>query len=265
MSIADKYTTLTTEKIPKVYEAGYEKGKAEGGDTTEAYKQGVADGKQAEYDAFWDSYQDNGNRTDYSHAFGGLGWNNDTFKPKYSIAPTNAYMIFRQCDCDFGDFEGDLVSYLGSLGVSLDFSNAINTGYLFALASKITHIGEINAKGTGSNTVFDCCFQNCYALKTIDKLTFNQGKTAEFGTASFLNCTALENVIMEGVIANNGLNLQHSTKLSKASLENIIGCLSKDASGKTVTFSKTAVDNAFTEAEWDKILEENSNWTFSLK
>ena len=40
MSIAEKLTTVA-ENVPKVYEAG----------------------KKAEYDAFWDKYQNNGKRT----------------------------------------------------------------------------------------------------------------------------------------------------------------------------------------------------------
>lgn len=204
---------------------------------------GVASGN----DAFWDSYQNNGNREDYSHAFGGVGWNNKTFTPKCDIEPTSAYMIFRQCD-----FEGDLVEYLKSLGVKLDFSKATNTGYMFALASKITHIGVINALNTKSNTVFDCCFQNCSALHTIDKLIFDPGITAEFGTASFANCTALENITMDGEIyhgtGNNILNLKDSKKLSKKSILSIIEHLSEDekiTAPQTATLSREAVENAF--------------------
>jgi hypothetical protein len=40
---------------------------------------------KAERDAFWEIYQDHGNRTDYTHAFAGYGWTYETYHPKYSI------------------------------------------------------------------------------------------------------------------------------------------------------------------------------------
>ena len=71
------------DAVNGVYMAGYGK----------AYNEGEADGveigkqlgKQAEYDRFWDAYQNYGNRTDYSSGFRGLGWTDDTYNPKYPI------------------------------------------------------------------------------------------------------------------------------------------------------------------------------------
>lgn len=45
-------------------------------------------GKQAQYDAFWDKFQNYGNRTKYPYAFYGDGWTTDILKPKYSIELT---------------------------------------------------------------------------------------------------------------------------------------------------------------------------------
>ena len=47
---------LAAENMPKVYDSAYNQG----------FKKGIEQGKQAEYDEFWDAYQDNGNRTSYS-------------------------------------------------------------------------------------------------------------------------------------------------------------------------------------------------------
>lgn len=60
MSIAEKLTTVA-ENQQRVYDAG----------------------KQAEYDRFWDAYQQNGTRGSYSYAFGGVAWTDETLKPKY--------------------------------------------------------------------------------------------------------------------------------------------------------------------------------------
>lgn len=61
MSIADKLTTIA-ENQQKVYDAG----------------------KQAEYDRFWDNFQDYGEANVGSNAFM-YGWNDESFNPKYPI------------------------------------------------------------------------------------------------------------------------------------------------------------------------------------
>lgn len=71
------------------HEAGYRYGLEEGHD------EGYAAGQQAEYDAFWDVCQENGYRTNYSFAFGGYGWRDSVYNPKYPIVATNtAYSTF---------------------------------------------------------------------------------------------------------------------------------------------------------------------------
>lgn len=42
-------------------------------------------GQQAEYDRFWDEYQQNGTRTNYSYAFAGSAWTDASATPKYPI------------------------------------------------------------------------------------------------------------------------------------------------------------------------------------
>jgi hypothetical protein len=57
---------------------------ATGGDGG-SYEQGVTDGKKAEYEAFWDSYQQQGNKNSYYQAFANGHWNNSTYNPKHPI------------------------------------------------------------------------------------------------------------------------------------------------------------------------------------
>jgi hypothetical protein len=74
MSVAEKLTTIA-ENMPKVYEAG----------------------QKSEYDRFWDSYQYNGGAIYYPYSFAGFGWRDETFKPKYNVAPVGyAEGMFRQ-------------------------------------------------------------------------------------------------------------------------------------------------------------------------
>lgn len=90
--IADKIREKTGEtelikpsefasKIEDVYVAGQNAGG--GGSDAPTYEQGVADGKQAEYDRFWDAYQESGNRSVYQYAFS--SWTDDVYDPKYPI------------------------------------------------------------------------------------------------------------------------------------------------------------------------------------
>ena len=78
------------------YAEGFEAGKAEsGGSDDGGYDKGYTDGQEAERSAFWDIYQDNGNRTVYQNAFSGAGWNDETFTPKYDMKPTSAVQMYK--------------------------------------------------------------------------------------------------------------------------------------------------------------------------
>lgn len=70
-------------KIDEVYTAGQNAGG--GGSDAPTYEQGFEDGKIAERDAFWDAYQDSGNRRNYTYAFYQSSWVDDIYHPKYPI------------------------------------------------------------------------------------------------------------------------------------------------------------------------------------
>ena len=215
-------------------------------------------GRQAQYDAFWDEFQGNGTRTSYDEGFAGVGWTSKTFKPKYSIVPNTAYMIFRDNQAGI-----DLVDYCEKNGITVDFSQVTNVRYAFYNAafthlgvldfSKIVHTGEL----TG---IFNWC-----GAKTVDllKLSATQGSYS----STFTSWGALENITIEGSISCNGASFAQSTKLTKASITSIVNSLSATTSGFTITLSKTAVTTAFgsTEsAEWNALIAPKSNWTISL-
>ena len=182
-------------------------------------------GKKSEYDRFWDNYQEYGNRTFYFGAFSGWGWADETFAPKYPI----------------------ICKASGSVTYMFGQSNITDI-----------YVPIIVDYSVGSLTTM---FINASKLKTIREL--NIVETLRFSN-TFDNCHTLENITITGIIGQNGLNFQWSTKLSKASIENIISCLSTTTSGLTVTLSKTAVDAAFTETEWETLIATKPNWTISL-
>lgn len=135
--------------IDDVYAAGYEKGKAEGGggvDYDTVFADGREQGKQDAYDAFWDTYQLNGDRTNYSNAFAGHGWDDDVFKPKYPLNISIADSMFA----------GNM--YLTYIDHDLDFSNSTSNTYLFSSAISLKRIKSIRFNNAGKNSyIFAAC------------------------------------------------------------------------------------------------------------
>ena len=235
MSIAQKLTTIA-ENEPKVYDTGY--------------KAGI----NAQHKAFWDVFQDEGKRTNYSRAFYGEGWTDKTFKPIYDIQPTNAYYMF----CD-STISGDLIKILSEFGVSLDLSQATELVKCFA-ATDFTKIGEVNTTSAAS---LEALFLGSEKLETIDKLILkNDGSQNLY--RMFRRCYALKNLTVSGVIGT-ALGLGHAP-LSKASIESVIGAVS-EAKAVTLTLNKSAVISAFgsaSNAEWLALINTRPKCTVSL-
>lgn len=242
MTIADKITRAKAD-----YDAVYEAG------------------KKAQYDAFWDNFQSYGNRKDYKLAFSREGWNDETFKPKYNMRVTSATQMFEMSRIV------NLTKALKDNGVVLDTSKSTNVSNMFYYSQHIKQIPVIDVTNCSSNVIG--LFGTCRALETVEKLILkNDGSTVI--DRCFVNANSLRNIIIEGVIGQNGFDVQQSTKLSKASLTSIINALSATTSGLTVTLSKTAVNKAFetsagagdgsTSAEWQILIAPKSNWTISL-
>ncbi len=213
-------------------------------------------GKKAQHDEFWDVFQDYGNRVSYIGAF--AKWNKDIFKPKYNMQPTNAYYMFD----GFKD-NIDMVEYLNNLGITLDFSNCTSfTNFMFW--SKISRMGIVDSTAASSIT-----FYYAYMLKTIDLLILKADGTQSF---NFAGCGALKDITIQGVIGKT-CDMQ-SCPLSKESIISVINALSTTTAKLTITFKKTAINNAFginvddattypEGSEYYVLRNTKSNWTFS--
>lgn len=121
-------------------------------------------------------------------------------------------------------------------------------------------------------------FYACAMLKRIPRLIFNGAANVN---NMFYGCEALEELNAEGEITLS-LSLSDSPKLNKTSIESLVNILSSTTSGKTLTLSQTAVDNAFMELElapdgtidwcvpgiqsneWAELIATKSNWTINL-
>lgn len=181
-------------------------------------------GKQS----FHDDYQQGGIRTDYSCAYAGAGWTNDTFKPKHNIQPTNAYMMFRG-----SAITGDLVEILDELDVILDFSKTANTQYLFSVSS-FSRIGVIDITSSTNSIRADSLVNNCTNLEIIDKIIIDDTKPV-FNKNSFLRCPNLKYVGFEGLIIDS-LDFSTSPLLTDECVQGIIDHLATVATQQTLTF-----------------------------
>lgn len=240
MSIADKLTRIA-ENEQKVFEAG----------------------KKSEHDAFWSVLQNGGKRVLYSNAFYSMAWTKEIFKPKFSMHPTDMAACFFQFNNN-GE-QVDFVELAEEQGIEFDFSNTESFNMAFATGG-ISRLGTVDlAKATESTAKTNAIFYGAYnqkqGLQRIERLICHPKNL--FPSTVFQGCKFLEYVGFEGEIADS-LDLQWSPKLSRESIASLVRCLSDDVSGKTLTLSKTAVENAFTEAEWDTLESTKTNWTISL-
>lgn len=155
MSIAEKLVTIV-ENEQKVYKAG----------------------QKSEYDAFWDAFQENGNREYYDDAFRGICWKEEIFKPKYPLNNIkSAANMFNQTKMTNIDYD-------------LDFTNATNISYAFAYSQ----IERIKSVKFGSS----CAMSNAFSdAKKLTDLTVN-GKiyvNASFAQSSLLTLESLRSII----------------------------------------------------------------------
>lgn len=218
-----------------------------------------AAGMQSEYDRFWDTFQQNGNRTAYNFSLCGKGWNAATFRPKYSIRPTVCPNIFAYWD-DASAGMVDLVELCEELGIEIDTSKATSMDSMFNSNTIVCRVGAID---TTSADKIGGLFHWCLALRTIEKLIFRNDGTQTINDC-FLQCNVLENLTIEGVIGTSGTNCSDCKKLSKTSIISVVNALSSTTSGLSVTFSNTAVNNAFTTEEWATLAATKPNWTINL-
>ena len=229
-------------------------------------------GKQAEYDAFWDIVQQNGERTDYGFAFSADLWSKATFKPKYPIKPYGLNNTFAYWGWLTPSYAATLEPMDLREQCDLDTSNCANVSNVFYRNYLVYAIGVMDFRKATDNTTV-AVFRDAQNLETIEKVILKDSGTQNL--AQFCEgCAALKNITFEGVIGTS-TNFQWSTKLTEASIRSIINALSTTTSGLTLTLSKQAVDDAFrvvspegndgsTTAEWEHLCLTRSNWTITL-
>ena len=255
-SLADKFRSKlgTTVKInPQDFESKVD----------EVYSQG----KQEEYDTFWDTFQKNGNRTEYEYAFAWGGWTNEIFKPKYDITVElrNSGNMFA-----YSGITGSLKTILNNNGVTLTFSNASGGSYgarYIFVGTKFTELPVIDVSQAKGSQAIKSLFSLSTLIQSIEKLVMPTDCTG-YSTETFHRCYALENIDFGGTIKYS-LSFEHCP-LSADSVYNILNHIDTNeyAGTRTITLkttSKTAYNDKY--SDWDERVAQlttSGNWTFTL-
>ena len=228
MSISEKLTTIA-ENEQKVYDAG----------------------KQAEYDAFWDDFQQNGKKTDYRNSFGNRGWTQAIFKPKYDIRPANASNCFNLA-------LGLIDIRKETIGVDIDTSNCTNLDNFLNAAQSMKYVGVIDT--TNCKNLNNILY-NMPELVSVEKLILKND-----GSQGITNLITydyeLVDITIEGAIGVS-IPINSCTKLSHDSLMSFINALyDYKGSGKTYTLTLGSTNLAkLTDAE--KAVATEKGWTLA--
>ena len=206
-------------------------------------------GKQAEYDAFWDAYQNNGNQMPWgSQAFYGKWWNDVTFYPKYDIKPggggSNGYF--------FNNGVTNLRERIDGRGLKIIIPQGIYLTMFFRDSSTV----ELPDFDTSPSAQFAEYCQNAKSLVTIPRINLTNATNIN---NAFSGTTSLKNITFEGVIPIS-INFQHSP-LSVASSKNAIKHLKNyNGTDKAGTCTVTFKASAFEELEAAGLAEEDNEW-----
>lgn len=113
-------------------------------------------------------------------------------------------------------------------------------------------------------------FNNAMSLQKITSITFSSSSVN--GSNMFASCGSLVDITVNGVIPFD--IVFGGCPLSKDSILSVFNALSTDATGKTCTFKKSAVNSAFetsegandgsTSDEWTALVATKTNWTIAL-
>ena len=188
---------------------GLEEGKAIG--YVEGKTDGIAEGRQAQYDEFWDTIIAEGIRKDCPYLF--AYWPSKYIRPNNKLAiKGGAGNIFYRCP--------NLLSVEKEF---FDFSTATTFTYACSECPKLEIFEDV---GLGVVPSLTYAWFYCTKLITIEVVRCNEATTFN---RTFDRCDSLENLIIEGIIGQNGFNVQWCP-LTHDSLMSIINAL-KDNSG----------------------------------
>lgn len=132
-------------------------------------------------------------------------------------------------------------------------------------ATGVAAFSGLRATETKVDITIDCPSNNLFQstlLTKINKLILTERTTF---TGWFNGSSKLEEINVEGIIANTGFNVQYCPNLNTQSLKSILKALSSDGSGKAVTFhtSHRAIIESDNECIEYATAAKNASWTIA--
>lgn len=141
---------------------------------------------------------------------------------------------------------------------------------LHGLFQGCTNLKTVSGFEKSGGVALTSMFDGCSSLYNAGIINFENVVVA---SRAFQSCSALKEIRIDGTIKAS-LDFKDCKSLSKASITSIVNALSQTTSGLTITFSKTAVNNAFginvdnpstypEGSEFYVLRNSRSNWTFN--
>ena len=213
------------------------------------YDEGYEAGKKAEYNEFWVNTE----RTS-QYRFSGTFWNKNNFKP-------NKDFEVGKCTFHYHNWQGtpyDLAAHLEELGITMTMgASSYNSSFYIGWFTRLPVLDFSEVSGW-----YDRVFYGAKMLVTIDKFIFaKEGKATAYSNI-FQGCTALKNVIFEGV-CDQSIKISDSP-LSVESTKSLILCL-KDFRGDAneYVYTVTFKTSSFEELERSGFTDEDKTWLAS--
>lgn len=210
------------------------------------FDEGIVQGKQAEYDRFWDAYQNSGKRDDYRRAFAGRGWTDETFKPKYNIVVGDGEHMFWL-------FSGtDMVASLKAQGVTIDTSKATKLNHMFNTNQSKT-IPVIDAR---SVTTLSSTFAYNDKLETIEGLIVDADVQY---SSTFASSSKLKEILSITGTIGKSISFQNSP-LNVETMKRVINALADYSVTNNHTYSVTFSSSCWTNLEADSKAPDGGTW-----
>lgn len=251
----DEMPEKISEAVDSAFDGGWYDGHQQG------INEGIDAGKKSQYDEFWDNYQLNGSRTNYESAFFGVGWNQDTFKPKHPIVVGTganvAYNMFGLFD-DTNKSVSQVLDYR-TIKDKIDLSQAVQTRRTFYGA----FMNYIEVDLSNSTSLVECFDGGWRGSRTTDLTLTVSEKCTSFASA-FTYCNYLQNLFFtDGSVIAVNIAFAQSPNLTHESLMSIINAL-KDYSGTTSTYTLTLHADAKARlSDAEKAIITQKGWTLA--
>lgn len=143
-----------------------------------ALLRGHENGKTAEQESFWDTYQQYGMRTGWVYAFYGRGWTDETYNPKYPISTSGAF--------------GQMFGYSNITDTVVPLNFAYHASTQVFRDSAIKNIPSITV---APNQTFSNWFVNCSALENITFVNCEIQQNISFSHATKLTHDCLVHIL----------------------------------------------------------------------